>query len=226
MQGDGAIGYKKRRIRRDFSKNSADSPVCLAFREILLHNPSVTLTRDSSLYWGALWRVSATLPLWGRFYRLRFSPLPPRRPVGRPGWVLGGAAFRQRPPKAPSLLTFLADMKVSRRRHDHVTGFCLGDGGWRNLTNSPVCSALRETPPHNPSVTLRVTAPFTGGRFWWFSTPSPLWETFSRLRFFLVTLLGRFPPLHRCGVDSPFTVLPISILSPGGGCARLWEEHM
>ena len=36
----------------------------------------------------------------------------------------------------------------------------------RNLTNSPTCYAFRETLPHNPSVTLRVTAPFTGGRFW------------------------------------------------------------
>ena len=79
--------------------------------------------RDSSLYWGALLVGFHRFTVVGYISPFTVFPIPTAVPVGRPGWVLGGAAFRQRPPKAPSLLTFLADMKVSRRRHDHITGF-------------------------------------------------------------------------------------------------------
>ena len=43
-----------------------------------------------------------------------------------------------------------------------------------NGTNSPYFSAVREMVLHNPSVTLRVPAPFTQGSFWWLSNPFPL----------------------------------------------------
>ena len=80
--GMGAIGDSGGRIRRGFSKNCTDSPICSAFRETLPHNPSVTLRVTAPFTGGRFWWVSTVSPLWGKFYRLRSAPYPPRRPGG------------------------------------------------------------------------------------------------------------------------------------------------